>query len=877
MPTTVNGIGTRYAGRKDESVVQASCSFCGRYASLSSYTTREFFCFLYIPLIPLRRFRIANQCSRCRRHYRTPFEDFQRQIDSEVSPLREAVRRSPNDPEARVALVEALMGFQMFADAEVAAREGAAAAPRHARLNRLTAQLLALRGDLAGATPYYRQAAASAPAEPEIRFALGRHLVLRGEHAEAARELAEARRLDPNNVNALSLLGDSFVALQRWSEALEAYQQILSRRPEAGDRDLLRKMKQCKEALGFPITDAERKAGRRWWPFGGGKPAAPLRPASAVEGKNLVLLIAVVLGVIAVAAVGAGLWRQQRIDLWVDNGLAQPVRVTLDGETFVVPAGPPLRKTVGPGRHAIVVADLQGKEIERADADVPAVDLWDALGTNRFFVYNVAAAHIYRREAIGYAEAAANQTYKASFLALDRFFEQDDVDYIFEPAPETIEVDSHSSATTKVAFNVSPDTTFNGVGVLWFGEGRVEDAERAFRRALVAEPCSPPAWGNLLHILRTRENREDVGKTARSWVDACPARVEAHREYQEAQIALGRRDRMLEEYQARRMEHPEVGANHYLYARLVQDPERSLPIYREAAQHDPNLWWADYAMANNLLTLERPGESLEPLEQALQAPDHDPAIVRLYAMAAVAAGAVERADGRLEAIEKQQKEPDEDLWQARWLLALAAGQYDAAAARLQEHTQAGGESPQDWMRRVQLMRLREDRAGTAKTLAEGRLRPDLAGLAGTLRMEDALGQGRWSEAAAAIDELKPEDISGSDRLYAATAALLSGDRKAAMERLDKLAADLAKAGDDADSAALLAMVQHLEGRAPAAAVLASARRAGFSSLPHAYFMLAAAREAAGDAAGARALYEKSRQCALTFDLPYFAAAARAKG
>jgi hypothetical protein len=277
------------------------------------------------------------------------------------------------------------------------------------------------------------------------------------------------------------------------------------------------------------------------------------------------------------------------------------------------------------------------------------------------------------------------------------------------------------------------------------------------------------------------------------------------------------------------------------------------------------------------MALERDAESQELLEQVLQAPDHDPAYATVYAMAAIAAGTTAHAGEILEAAEKQQKEEDDDLWQARWLLSLAGGQYDAAAIRLRDHTQkAGEESVDDWVRRVQLLRLREDRAGVAKALLEGRLRPDLTGITGTFRMEEALSRGEWKEAAAAIDSLKPEDTSFLDQLYAASALLLGGDRPAAEKRLGALGSELSTEAD-ASSAALLAMARHLAGRLPAAAVLASARHAGFNMLPHAYFVLAAARSAAGDAAGARELFEKSRRRALTFDLPYFASAARAKG
>jgi len=879
MPTTVNGIGTRYSGKSELSVVQASCPFCNRYANLSSYTTREFVCFVYIPIIPLGRYRIVNQCAVCKRHYRVPFAEYQQRVEKEIGPLRAAAERAANDPAPRIALIAKLVGFQMLAEAEAAARAGLAVAPRHAGLNRWLAHVLALRGDGAGATPFYQQAAAAAPSDPEIRYALGRHLASRGENALAVQELTTARRLDPANVQVLYFLGDAHLAEKQWTEALEAFQQYLSRQPQmAANRDLLQRIHQCKEALGVPLSDAERKAGRRWWPFG----SRSTKPARAATndggGRRFAIALGVVLGGVCAYFLGMGLWNQYRADVWFDNGLKAPVRVTLDKESFVLQPGPPVAKAAGPGSHSVVVTDLKGTPIEHEAIKIPEIGLLDAAFTKRFFVYNVAAAHVYQREEIGYAKEEANRTYKASLLGLDRFVQQDDVDYVFDKAPDTIEVDSASSTTRKVAFNVA-DVDLNHLGVLWFNEGKLDDAERVFRRALEAEPCAPAPWSNLLHLMSQRERPpEKIAEQTRAWLAACPTSIEAHRAYQRGELALGHREPLLAEYRARRDAHPEDGASQYLYARLVNEPEQAVPLYREAVRLDPALLWAQEALAMSLLSLERDAESMEVLEKVVQTPGHDATFEPAYAMAAVGAGAAEHAGQVLEALDKQQKEKNENLWQARWIISLALGRYDAAAARLREHTQKNGESADDWLRRTQLLRLQGDTAGLAKMLLQGRLKPDTAGSAGTLQMEQALIASNWTEAVKAIDELKPADISLLDRLYAAMALLQGGDRKAANERLSALEASLAKESQHSDIlAAYVTMARYLEGKEPAAAVLASARRARFEDLAHAYFVLASARAAAGDAAGARALFEKSRHRALSFDLPYFVAAARANG
>jgi thioredoxin-like negative regulator of GroEL len=450
------------------------------------------------------------------------------------------------------------------------------------------------------------------------------------------------------------------------------------------------------------------------------------------------------------------------------------------------------------------------------------------------------------------------------------------VDFVFKQAPETISVDSHSAATKKIAFNVT-DLDANGVAVAWFEEGKADEAAGALRRALAAQPCSALVRGNLIQVLTASGRKEEVADEARKWVFECPdSGVEAHRAYQEAEIALGKRDALLTEYKARLDATPGSGLNHYLYARLLHDPAQSTPHYQEALRLEPGLWWGRVGLAYDLMAQERDAEAAENLEQVLRTPGHDEAADVMYAMASIGAGSAAHASEILDSLDSPSSgQAGPPSWQARWLLLLARGDFSSAARRLEARSREAGEQ-ETWGFRTQLFRLQGDDAALKKAIAEGRLQPEKAGLAGTLRQERALAAGNWSEAVAALEGLKPEDVSPADRLLAAWALQMSGDREQAGQRLAALEAELASNAQDPESAAFLAMTRHLEGRESADAVLAAARRAGFNLLPHAYFALAAAREAAGDAAGARALYEKSRRATLDFSVPYAAAAARAK-
>jgi hypothetical protein len=160
-------------------------------------------------------------------------------------------------------------------------------------------------------------------------------------------------------------------------------------------------------------------------------------------------------------------------------------------------------------------------------------------------------------------------------------------------------------------------------------------------------------------------------------------------------------------------------------------------------------------------------------------------------------------------------------------------------------------------------------------LREGQRSPELADSTCAARIEGALEDGQYAETAGIADEAK----TGSRllQLYAAAGLLLSGDRQGAEARMAPLEAGLAKEAADDEDMAVLALTRFLERKIPAEQALAASRLAGFQYLPHAYFLFGVRAAADGDAARARSWFEKSRSRSLDFSLPYFAAAARAKG
>ncbi len=876
MPYTLNGVGTHYYGRRNVSQTQGVCSACGRSATLTSYETRECFCVLFVPLIPLRRWRILDQCSSCRRHRRLPLADFQHELEMRVAPLRDALARAPRDPAAHARLVGELWSLHMTTEAAAAGEAALAAVPADADLLLMVGSLTAARGDSVRAQPLLDRAVELAPTSGPAHAARGRNLLRLGRNSEAATELGTAVRLEPQDLQSLRGMAQALTAEQRWGEGLQAFERLIAARPEAGEERWIRaQMAQCKRGLGYPLSAEERRAARKWWPFGGRTAAVPA-PAAG-RGKRVLVLLGGVSAVLVVVVLATAWWNRAHVDVYLDNGTGKTLTARVDDRTIPLPATDgPIKITLSPGDHALAVRAAGGQELESFRATIPADDLFDALDGKRFYVYNVDTRRVYEREQLGYAANAAEQTYRSTLVGLERFFEQRDVDFVFEPAPKEISVDSGSKTTQRTAFNRT-NLTLNELAVALFRDGHPDRAETALRRALRDDPCARQVRGNLISLLQSRQ-AEALESEARAWVTECPDDpIEPHRALQEAEIALGKRQRAIEEYGRRLAERPSDATAHYLYGRLLEDPELSLPHHREALRLDPKLVWAHVALAYDLLALERNREAYVELEQAMQLPDHDNAIVHVLVAAAGIAGETERARAVL-AAERKEKGAGASLWRADFDLAVVAGEYDRAEALLRNPALEPGNDATLWELRARLAELQQRDRDLAALGLEARRDAGTAAAAARLEIDRALARGDYAKAATCLrTERTNQNVTALDELYTAAAALLAGDRAALRDDLAAFDARLADAGDGSDVATLRALKAVVaDGLAPDAA-LRAARRSEFTMLAHAYFMLGARAQADGHAAQARAWFARSRDRALDRGFPYVAAAALAGG
>src|SRR5687768_9883119 len=104
MPQRINGIGTSYLGKSNVLDRTGECEACHRGALLTSYDTRLWFTFLFIPVIPLGKKRILDYCSSCTTHRAMALAEWEA---AKKKGMEEAARKAlaePGNAEAQIAL-----------------------------------------------------------------------------------------------------------------------------------------------------------------------------------------------------------------------------------------------------------------------------------------------------------------------------------------------------------------------------------------------------------------------------------------------------------------------------------------------------------------------------------------------------------------------------------------------------------------------------------------------------------------------------------------------------------------------------------------------------------------------------------------------------
>ena len=221
MPYTINGIGTWYYGRTRVHTLRDTCEFCNAFGDMSSYDTTHYFVFLFVPLIPIGKYRILKDCPHYRKHRVMPLKKWEKAKQDSIAEVYAKLRQKLDDPEAVKHAIGVAVGYQDEGLLLRVAEHLAGPMSGDADVQRALGAAFAYFAKSTEAERAYR-AALQLKEDPETRHYLSVEILKQGRPDEAEailRPILDQR--NPEHIGLLMLLVEGYQAQANYPRALE--------------------------------------------------------------------------------------------------------------------------------------------------------------------------------------------------------------------------------------------------------------------------------------------------------------------------------------------------------------------------------------------------------------------------------------------------------------------------------------------------------------------------------------------------------------------------------------------------------------------------------------------------------------------------------
>jgi len=650
MPTTYNGIGTHYYGRRNLEKRVAVCEHCKRSGTLTSYDTRLWLVVFFLPVIPLGRKRIVNACPACTWHYAIDADKWEAAKQLEISGALENYRTHPT-AETAIAAHRELLKFHQSAQAaefrQVLQQKFGDQAKVHVYLGAAAEHL----GQWDEAAASFERALALRPDLPEARTgaALAR---LRAGRLDEARPLLDfleqpgAAQL--HSLHPLETLARAYQSHARHREALHLLQGILKELPKLADVTAFRGLVEASEkALGQQETLLPERpfTWRRFFKF-----APSTGPSDALPSITApVLAIAgVLLGLVVVGFAISNEYIRRHRTLYIVVGTREPVQVEVRGHGRIR-AAPGLNRMVLPeGRHHALVRTAGATEELVVEV---RTGYWERWGGKPAWVLNPrGAALLLFREAIYSANPRPG---RESFHFGEPFLHWASVTHPFQALPESVQVEKGQEhiLTQVELIEDSPVALFN-----YFRDQ--QDLPQAEALAQWRLRQHPEDKSMLTAYALTASGSNELSRIEaflEAGLSNRPVQIEWHRTYQQLRPTPPRADRLRAKYAAMQQAEPTNSALLYLNGRIATNRQEAEDLYRRAIDADANNPYPHYALAQDEIARGDWLKARPFLTQAVALSPNEQAFISVLDSTRLALGETSALEAELQA--RLQKSP----------------------------------------------------------------------------------------------------------------------------------------------------------------------------------------------------------------------------
>lgn len=593
MPTTINGIGTHYYGKKNKESEEGICDFCQRDAILSDYETRTWFVFIFIPIIPLGKKKILNHCSKCRQHMAMPLSEWEDLEERELSSGIEKLSQNSNDPKVALEVFGTLLGFSKKEEARDLADSMEEKFPDDIDVQITVGSWHEKEKRMVEADRCFQRAYDSDPEDPRSIRAIGITKLQNG-HVEEAKELLDKlSHPSPGYDPAIFFnLASKYQELDDHPAALEEFKKLGTTHPELPhDKNYRFLVKKSENALG--TTES-------------------ILPKKSVFSSKLFWWTAAA----AILIAGLGFYNfniSQSQTVHIVNGLKTPISVLIDENTKVtVPSLSRKEITLPEGQHKVSVQEPAALKTEY-NFDIQS-SYFGRFVNRPAFVLDPTQTSYFYWEKMYYRERPVDGEYESEDFIGRKFLSLKHVDYPFTNFPEEIDL-GKSNLVTKTGLTFESETLPSET-IYSSDNAPVSKDQIAYgENHLKMTPENSMLLRSLYYFCEETNNQAKADEILKIYCEVRPILIESHELKRQVsnqeQIA-----NLRKQYDEELKSSPNDSKLLYLRGRLEKRFSISQPFIQKAIKANPK---NAYALNQKAIQLAAMGELKEAMRAKMAA------------------------------------------------------------------------------------------------------------------------------------------------------------------------------------------------------------------------------------------------------------------
>lgn len=655
MPSTVNGCGTHYYGKRNLQKRPGPCPHCGSAVELQSYDTRVFVVVVYIPIIPLKRMHIVDYCPTCTRHYAVEADKWEQSRQTEVSAAMEKFRADPT-AEAAMALHQQLLNFHQLDKAAELRQAMRTKFADNAKVHIYLGAALEHFGKVEESDGCYARALALSPDLPEARAGVACSLIRAGRLDEAHKLLDFLEKpgaSEHHSLLPLDLLARGYQAANRHDDALAIFAFLQKELPKLSEEKWFRSL----------VAKSEKTSGRKESQL----PSVPFSvkrlfaPGQASATRTL-LILGVLALLVAVGFAVANEYIRQHRTLHIVNGFSQPADVKIEGVGEFKRIRSAEAVPLAEGRYH---ATISGPVQHEVDFEVSA-DYWSRWLNDPAWVLNIGGEAVLLQRAVTYRKDPPPATVTVHYGKEFQRFEG--ITHPFTELPESLRMKSHEERTLVdlQLFQGDASEIFNYLNEKRQPVNAMEFAEHRLR--------AHPEDDYLLRLYLAAATGQGQSNRASLFLHdglaVRPVRIEWHRAYQSLHENPAELPVLLAEYDVWLQAAPTNSALLYLRGRIESNRAKARDYFERARQADAQNPFPIYALGYDRMAAGDWSAARPLFAQAHELRPQDRSFEHWLNLTRFALG--ENADIEKEAREKLAANPPDIFSALRLVDALAA-------------------------------------------------------------------------------------------------------------------------------------------------------------------------------------------------------------